>query len=64
MRLNAKQRSYLIILLSFILVSIVYEIGYLLIKGQLDLSRTPFIVSGAFIASIIGILAAKNKDVS
>ncbi len=64
MRLNAKQRSYLVILLSFVLVSSVYEIGYLLIKDQLDLSRTPFIVSGAFFACVIGIIAAKNRDLS
>ncbi|MEA1960482.1 MAG: hypothetical protein U9N81_04200 [Bacillota bacterium] len=61
MQLNDKQRSYLRIAIIFVVWSIVFEVGYYFVKGQLSLHGTPFIVAGAIIAGIIGIIANKTK---
>lgn len=61
MKLNNKQKYYLIILISFIIFSVLYELGYFLIKKQIDLKHTPFIVVVALIAVIIGVIRYRNK---
>jgi hypothetical protein len=61
MRLNPKQRSYLIIIAGFIVGTVCYEVGYYLIKGHTSLQHTPFILMGAFLGSFIGIIASRNE---
>jgi predicted membrane chloride channel (bestrophin family) len=61
MKFNQKQRSYLIIFAGFALVVICYEIGYYFFKGHISLQYTPFILVGAFLGSVIGFIANKNK---
>lgn len=62
MQLNDKQKSYRNILIAFILGGTLFEIGYFLIKGQTHLKYTPSIITGAFIASIIGIIVSRTKN--
>ncbi len=59
--MNNKQKSLLVIVAVFFIMSVLYEIGFYLIKGQTDLEHTPFTVAGALIAGIIGIIASKDK---
>jgi hypothetical protein len=60
MQLNNKQKSYIAIIIGFVLGSLFYEIAYYLIKGAVHLKHTPFIVAGALIGSLIGIIYNRN----
>lgn len=61
MQLNDKQRSYLIIIAGFVLGSIIFEVGYFFMKGRINLEHTPFIVAGALVGGVIGIISNRNK---
>jgi type IV secretory pathway VirB6-like protein len=59
--MNNKQKSVLVIVAVFFIMSVLYEIGFYLIKGQTDLEHTPITVAGALIAGVIVIITSKNK---
>lgn len=61
MKINKKQQSFLSTLAGFILGCIIYETGYYFIKGQTSFKSTPFVITGALVVTIIGIIAFRNK---
>lgn len=61
MRFNKKQKNFLYVSLGFLLGCIFYETGYYIIKGHPSFQSTPFVMGGAIIGTIIGILATKDK---
>lgn len=62
MRFNRQQRVFLFTFAGFLLVCIIYEAGFYIIKGHTNFNTTPFIMTGALLATYIGIRLNRGRE--